>query len=280
MRRRVNMGKTKGNRFLRTAGNVFAVIFIYFAFMLAAGAVRSFLGLESSDAEYLSVSIANIALCIVLPLVVRKNIGRSIRERIGTGGLSPLDIVMALFAVYAVPRLLMHLEGVFLASSMTLQSGSDDEWTVIFFLAAVVIGPVAEEIFFRYAVMEQLKEILPRWIVILLASLFFAALHGYNIQGFTCMFVFFALSSVFYEWKRNLAFTVVLHIVYNLVVYILEAKAFDAFWEAVSRTENGFIIYRPMGLLILGVTAVAAAIYFYFRMYSTRKVYNISSKTH
>lgn len=258
------MKEKKGSGVRQVLANVFEVVFIYFVFMIAAGAIRSFLGADSSDAEYLSVSLANVVLCIVLPLVVKKRLDRSIRESLCFRKVKPLDVVMAFFAVYSIPRLLMHLEGILLSDRMTIKSAEDDERSVIFFLAAVIIGPIAEEIFFRYAIMEQMKEKIPRWIVVILASAFFALLHGYNVQGLTCMFIFFVISSVFYERESNLAYTIILHIFYNLVVYVMDAKMFDPFWEIASRTNNGFIIYRPLGLLLLLILAVISIVYFSF----------------
>ena len=74
------MKEKKGSGVRQVLANVLEVVFIYFVFMIAAGAIRSFLGADSSDAEYLSVSLANVVLCIVLPLVVKKKLDRSIRE--------------------------------------------------------------------------------------------------------------------------------------------------------------------------------------------------------
>lgn len=76
------------------------------------------------------------------------------------------------------------------------------------------------------------------------------------------MLLFFFLGSIFYEERGNLAFTIILHVAYNLVVYVLDTKAFDAFWEAVSYEKNGFITYRPLGLLVLGTLMAASILYF------------------
>jgi len=73
---------------------------------------------------------------------------------------------------------------------------------------------------------------------------------------------FFFIGSLFYEKRGNLAFTIILHVAYNLIVYVLETKAFDAFWEAVSHEKNGFITYRPLGLLLLGIMMAASVLYF------------------
>jgi len=174
------------------AGNIFGAVFIYFAFIIIAGAIRDALGLESSDSQYVFVSLANVALCIVLPMFVRKNLNRSIRGSLRFREVKPLDVCMALCAVYAIPRLFMHFEGILLSGSMTIQKRAADEPSACFFFAAVIIGPIAEEIFFRHAIMDQLREALPSWIIMVIASLFFALLHGYDVQGFTCMLLFFS----------------------------------------------------------------------------------------
>ena len=276
--KRVKQSNTK----VKAIEGIGSIILIYLSIMIVFGALRDVLGkafypdfFKSSDGNYLFVGIANIALCVLIPMIVKKNTNKSIRRYFYVRRLRISDLLMVFLTAYAVPRLVMHFEGLLLSGRMTIEEASSTNKTLIFFLSAVLIAPVAEEILMRYALIEHMRKNFSRMTILLFTGLLFAFLHGYNVQGFTCTFLSFLFVSVYYLRTGNLLFTIIWHVSYNLILYIMESKVFDEFWNSIYYVENGFIIYRPVGLVGLIILSIAGILYYYLCGYSRNGKSNI-----
>ena len=85
---------------------------------------------------------------------------------------------------------------------------------------AVLIAPVAEELFFRAGVYRFLKSRLPAVAALGVASFLFALFH-FNLGSFLPLFVLGTALAKLYERTGNIASPIVLHLLFNLVQILL-----------------------------------------------------------
>ncbi len=114
----------------------------------------------------------------------------------------------------------------------------------IFFLgiATIVIGPVAEEIFFRGYVLDQLRKLTHSGIALLIHSLLFGLFHLYGRGVFTSLALFSAVSTFVFgvilgAWRmkfRSLLPLVLAHILFNAALIVPLKVRYDF---ATGRTD-------------------------------------------
>lgn len=86
-----------------------------------------------------------------------------------------------------------------------------DPWATL--LCAVIVGPIAEELFFRKAMIDRLSAYHPTD-AILLSALLFGLMHG-NLTQFLYAFPLGVLFGIIYYRTQNIGYTIVLHVVIN-----------------------------------------------------------------
>ena len=91
--------------------------------------------------------------------------------------------------------------------------GSVDIWVSA--LCAGIIGPVAEELFFRKAMIDRLSKYHPID-AILFSAVLFALIHG-NLTQFLYAFPLGVLLGIIYYRTQNIGYTILLHIAINLI---------------------------------------------------------------
>ena len=91
--------------------------------------------------------------------------------------------------------------------------GSVDIWVSA--LCAGIIGPVAEELFFRKAMIDRLSKYHPID-AILFSAVLFALIHG-NLTQFLYAFPLGVLLGIIYYRTQNIGYTILLHIAINMI---------------------------------------------------------------
>ena len=91
--------------------------------------------------------------------------------------------------------------------------GSVDVWVSV--LCAGIIGPVAEELFFRKAMIDRLSKYHPID-AILFSAVLFALIHG-NLTQFLYAFPIGVLFGIIYWRTKNIGYTILLHVFMNTV---------------------------------------------------------------
>ena len=121
------------------------------------------------------------------------------------------------------------------------------------FIFVVVIGPIMEEIIFRYA---PLKRLLPygEFQAVLMTSVIFGLAHGNLYQFFYCVAGGMVLGYL-YARTRNILYPILLHILFNFFggfvpVLIERAAATNEILETVLLFFYSFLIY---GLALAGI---------------------------
>lgn len=114
-------------------------------------------------------------------------------------------------------------------SMMLVPQGGLD--VIVWLLAAVVVPAVAEELFFRGALLGNLSGSSPRWQSVLLSTLAFALMHG-NAAGLPGHLITGLVLSVLTLHSGRLAEPVAAHMMYNLLVLIRWEAAGVVPWVA------------------------------------------------
>jgi membrane protease YdiL (CAAX protease family) len=86
-----------------------------------------------------------------------------------------------------------------------------------YFFVACVLGPFAEELFFRGILYSWLRERMPAAAGIVLSALFFAGLH----PGFLIQLIGGLLFATVFEWRRNIWAAFIVHATANLGIWIV-----------------------------------------------------------
>jgi membrane protease YdiL (CAAX protease family) len=101
--------------------------------------------------------------------------------------------------------------------SLLLSQQPLDQWVSFFFIGCL-IGPFAEELFFRGLLYAWMRESLAPVYCIILTSLLFASLHG-NISVIQLIGgIVFAL---IYEWRRNIWAPFIVHTSANIGIWVI-----------------------------------------------------------
>ena len=84
----------------------------------------------------------------------------------------------------------------------------------IYVLAAVTIGPVMEEIFFRKFIFGKLRQKYPFWVACVVSTLFFIVFHGtlMHIPIAVCVTL---LTCMFYDMTKQFGWCLFLHMLFN-----------------------------------------------------------------
>ncbi len=91
---------------------------------------------------------------------------------------------------------------------------------LLMILLVGVLGPIAEEFFFRGVLYENLKQGIEVWGAMIVSALVFGIFHGNLIQGFYAVLAGLLLAYI-YEKTGTILASILLHILFNLSSYIV-----------------------------------------------------------
>ena len=127
-----------------------------------------------------------------------------------------------------------------------------DPWVTL--LCAVILAPIAEELFFRKAMIDRLSAYHPTD-AILLSALLFGLIHG-NLTQFLYAFPLGVLFGIIYYRTQNIGYTIVLHVVINCfggllpqLLTMLEERAPEYASSLVSLLYMQFVL----AMCVLGI---------------------------
>lgn len=90
----------------------------------------------------------------------------------------------------------------------------------IIILYTSILGPIFEEILFRYTALSKAKKVLPKKYAIILISLIFALVHN-NLITIIYAFILGLLLSIILEKYQNIVYPIIVHIFANLTSIFL-----------------------------------------------------------
>lgn len=121
-----------------------------------------------------------------------------------------------------------------------------DPWTTL--LCAVIVGPIAEELFFRKAMIDRLSAYHPMD-AILFSALLFGLIHG-NLIQFLYAFPLGVLFGIIYYRTQNIGYTILLHVAVNTVGGLLPVLVQRL--ETAGETNEGMAMLGTLATMLIG----------------------------
>ena len=90
-------------------------------------------------------------------------------------------------------------------------------------LGAVILVPLAEELLFRGIITEEIRQVAPDWLAVLLGGVIFALVHGNLIQILYVLPLGLLLGAV-YIWSSSVWVPVLIHVVYNFFGSVFDTQ--------------------------------------------------------
>lgn len=91
---------------------------------------------------------------------------------------------------------------------------------IISFLGTVVIGPIIEEIIFRYVLYNSLTKFNSKKISIILSTIIFALMHN-GIINIIFAFIIGLIITIIYSKNKNITEVIILHIITNFLGFLI-----------------------------------------------------------
>ena len=163
--------------------------------------------------------------------------------------------VYALAVAGSIPGKILGLLGGELADPATEAVLAADPWVML--LCAVILAPVAEELFFRKALIDRLSAYHPMD-AILYSALLFGLIHG-NLTQFLYAFPIGVLLGIVYWRTKNIRYTILLHMGMNTLGGLLPQLIQRM--QTTGETDGaaamlGTLVTLLFGLLTLGLVVV------------------------
>jgi len=174
--------------------------------------------------------LTGLGLARAAEIILLLGIVKIMQQRLSSIGLASPSIYSGLKkgliwsvsfgAAAGIGILIIHLAGFKIGGLFRMQLPADGSRLVIFFLVGVLIGPVAEEIFFRGILYGFLR----RWgalTAIVLSTLLFVLPHTSGTIIPVTQLIGGILFALAYEIEKNLLVPMIIHCLGNLAIFIL-----------------------------------------------------------
>jgi len=234
---KVKLSVSPGRRNRLTPVHIVALLLVS---LLGAGLIVEAVGLCVKLGETQSIVIAAMALPLVglfggliiaaysfnggavrgMGFTRRKWLNDSIRSVIGF--LAILPVCMGLLLVTTLLIWQFYPNEKLLAPHQYLQILTDPKvpmvWRSMVILAAVVLAPLGEEVFFRGLLQSMFRRYLRRpWGAIVATSILFSAMHFTDIKSLPALFALSVALGYNYERTGRLYSPIMIHMLFNLV---------------------------------------------------------------
>jgi membrane protease YdiL (CAAX protease family) len=174
--------------------------------------------------------LTGLGLARAAEIILLLGIVKIMQQRLSSIGLASPSIYSGLKkgliwsvsfgAAAGIGILIIHLAGFKIGGLFRMQLPADSIRLVIFFLVGVLIGPIAEEIFFRGILYGFLR----RWgalTAIVLSTLLFVLPHTSGTIIPVTQLIGGILFALAYEIEKNLLVPMIIHCLGNLAIFIL-----------------------------------------------------------
>lgn len=254
-------------------------IIIYLVLALMAGILIGIAGamIGKTQDEIMAAATSGIpdeicmglaALCSVF--IVRGYSKTKLREVFRVRKFDFAVPIMLLLFVWGAGELFDHLCGLVLSNFMTVEPNSAPFVGVFGAVCMVIFAPIFEEIIFRFAGTELPRGAYSLPIVCIANGLYFAAVHGYNVQGFLHIIIVGAAMAYVFSKTRNLFYTMITHALNNLLCLF-------PIGEFVYYEKNGFVLGKWYWLALNAVLLAVALVYYIkvFRKKYTKNYFEV-----
>lgn len=259
-------------------------IFIYLVFAIIASLLIGIIAgvIMSKTQEELNVIVGSgipdeicMGLAAVWAVGVVKLYSKTrLHDVFHVKNFDPAVPIMLLVFNWGAGELFDHFSGLILSNFMTVEPNGAPFSGIFGVICSVILAPIFEEIIFRLAGTELPRGAYSLPFVCIANGLYFAALHGYNIQGFLhIVIVGMTMAYVFYK-TRNLFYTMIAHALNNLLC-LVPFENF-AYYE-----RNGFVLGHWYYLAINAALLTIAVVYYVkvFRKKYTKNYFKVNRET-
>ncbi|MGI6072731.1 MAG: CPBP family intramembrane glutamic endopeptidase [Lachnospiraceae bacterium] len=136
------------------------------------------------------------------------------------GSLGIATLLLQLFNMLAEKILFLENIMINYQQSMAALQGVDLLLTT---LGVVILGPIAEELLFRGIITEEIRQVAPDWLAILLGGVIFAQAHGNPVQVLYVLPLGLLLGAS-YIWSNSIWVPILIHIVFNFFGSIFDMQ--------------------------------------------------------
>ena len=188
------------------------------------------------------------------------------------GKRRPLNLRIILYAILAVAGLKILLSSALsLCFSQLLPTESHTSgYTIWFdFLLAIVIAPISEELLFRYGLYNLVSRKIGKRVALILTSIIFAAIHGYNISGFLEVLAASVVFTLIYERTGNVCYNIACHMACNAYANIANVLVHSG--VPVFSDKNGYDIAHPV---VIGVAIIICVMPLVWKLLKNRMANN------
>ena len=195
------------------------------------------------NANLISVISSILSLFLLWPVFAarRKNYLREISLVPARPDLAPAAAILLglsfAFVLSIVLDLLPIPESAWEEYAQYSSGITDVDRPLLGFLAAVIVAPITEEIFFRGLVYTRLKRGMPTMIAVLLESAIFGLLHGAAIW-IAYAFLLGVIMTLIYEKFKSILVSIAFHAAFNLsggyFVTMVDAENPVVYWASLA----------------------------------------------
>ncbi|MDI9468620.1 MAG: CPBP family glutamic-type intramembrane protease [Bacillota bacterium] len=114
-------------------------------------------------------------------------------------------------------------------------------------LCVAILVPIAEELLFRGIIAEEIRQVAPDWLAILLSGVIFALVHGNLIQILYVLPLGFILGAA-YIWTNTIWVPILIHVVFNFFGSIVSTQFADN-ETAVTVYTIFLLVMIPLGII-------------------------------
>lgn len=211
-----------------------------------------------------SMAAASLIMCRVL----RKRTGKRLRDVMSVKEFDLLLLILLLVfswcAGNAADSIIAHI-----CSGFMTAGTNASPVTPLGIAEAIFAAPILEEIMFRYLGTEFAVQFFPMPLLCAANAVYFALVHGYNIQGFANTMVFALCMAYLYLKTRRLLYMMLVHMIHNAAC-LLDYGDKLFLGSPVYSEKNGFLLGSPQWIAVNLVAAAVCAV-IYLRKYRGKR---------
>jgi len=228
--KRLALGGTPARHNNLTPGHILLILAAYLTAPLVAQiAFGQPLGyrwalLATMAAQVICLAVSLLVAKLTFPLGLKRGLGLSIRHWVcdtGRAVVGYLTVVPICLALYWIAGWLFGRTEADIHPLLGLLTTAGTIWKIAIVVSAVVLAPLAEEVFLRGLVQSMLRRYLRSpWLAILISSACFAALHPGQVKDMPALAALGIALGYNYERCGRLLPAIVLHAIFNGVSII------------------------------------------------------------
>ena len=213
-----------------------------------------------------------VGLIIVIPIYIklykwtpRKTISiKNIRF-----GIITSVILMSSGFYFAFPSIIKFIGASWVQTGSANEPFEISSWITIILhlIGSVIAAPIGEEFCFRIVPLSISKSKTEKIITVIITSLMFAVIHGFNPLRIVELILVSLLYSAIYLRTKNGIYLIIMHSLRNFINLVLDTFAehnLDYFLSSMAFVKNGYIVFRPI-LVIFGILMFIIGIVIFMR---------------